>query len=65
MNSEPLAIPGDIDYLQIVLNSNLFKNDNPALYYNIVKQIGTGGCGKIFLVTKKENMKQFALKFIN
>lgn len=39
--------------------------DNPALYYDIVKQIGTGGYGKIYLVQAKSDKAYYALKFIN
>jgi hypothetical protein len=47
---EPFPLPANIDYRKLVEDSNLFKIDNPALYYDIVKQIGTGGYGKIYLV---------------
>jgi serine/threonine protein kinase len=60
-----LPLPGNIDYQKLVDDSNLFKLDNPALYYDIVKQVGTGGYGKIYLVQKKEDQTYFALKFIN
>lgn len=39
----------------IVKSKNLFKEDNPATYYDIVKPIGSGGYGKIYLVQKKDN----------
>lgn len=47
---EPLPLPANIDYRKLIEDSNLFKVDNPALYYDIVKQVGTGGYGKIYLV---------------
>jgi len=47
---EKLPLPGNIDYQKLIEDSNLFKLDNPALYYDIVKQVGTGGYGKIYLV---------------
>ncbi len=50
-----MTLPGNIDYQKLVSDSNLFKLDNPALYYDIVKQVGTGGYGKIYLVQKKED----------
>ena len=60
-----MPLPTDIDYKQLIEDSNLFKVDNPAQYYNIVKQIGTGGYGKIYLVSKKDDESYYALKFIN
>jgi serine/threonine protein kinase len=50
-----LPLPANIDYRKLVEDSNLFKVDNPAKYYDIVKQVGTGGYGKIYLVQKKED----------
>lgn len=47
---EPLPLPANIDYRKLIEDSNLFKIDNPAHYYDIVKQVGTGGYGKIYLV---------------
>lgn len=63
--TEPLPLPENIDYRKIVESSNLFKLDNPAMYYDIVKQIGQGGYGKIYLVQKKTDMSEYALKFIS
>lgn len=60
-----MPLPANIDYRKLVEDSNLFKVDNPAKYYDIVKQVGTGGYGKIYLVQKKEDQTFYALKFIN
>lgn len=54
---EPLPIPANLDYTAILESSNLFKQENPALYYDIIKQIGTGGYGKIYLVQRKDDLK--------
>jgi serine/threonine protein kinase len=62
---ESLPLPAHLDYRKLVEDSMLFKIDNPALYYDIVKQVGTGGYGKIYLVSKKVDKKYYALKFIN
>lgn len=62
---EAYPLPEHLDYRKLVEDSNLFKMDNPALYYDIVKQVGVGGYGKIYLVQKKADGKYFALKFIN
>eukprot|EP00347_Sterkiella_histriomuscorum_P022722 403337408 len=61
---EPLPLPGNIDYTALLESSKLFKQDNPALFYDIVKQIGSGGYGKIYMVQKKEDQTLYALKFI-
>lgn len=37
----------------LINNGNLIKHENPAYIYDIVKKIGTGGYGKIFLVKHK------------
>ena len=41
--------------------------DNPALYYSIIKLIGQGGFGKIYLVNKKNEvpLREYALKYVN
>jgi serine/threonine protein kinase len=41
--------------------------DNPALYYSIIKLIGQGGYGKIYLVNKKNEvpLREYALKYVN
>jgi hypothetical protein len=52
---EQHPLPAHLDYRKLIEDSNLFKCDNPALYYDIVKQVGTGGYGKIYLVQKKED----------
>jgi len=43
----------------------VFKNDDPSLYYEIVKKIGYGGFARVFLVKKKDQEGMMcALKFI-
>lgn len=63
-DEEPLPLPDNLDYTALLENSKLFKQDNPALYYDIIKQIGSGGYGKIYLVQRKDDQKLYALKFI-
>lgn len=61
-------MPSRLDYLRLIQHQNLFKLDNPALYYSIDKLIGQGGYGKIYLVHNKEDVEvkqQYALKFVN
>ena len=51
--------------MELVEKSTVFKEDNPALYYDIVKSIGSGGHGKIFLCKQKFKAREYkALKFI-
>jgi hypothetical protein len=45
---EPFPLPANLDYRKLIEDSNLFKTENPAIYYDIVKQIGSGGYGKIY-----------------
>ena len=60
-----MPLPTDYDYMHLIENEKLFTHKNPSDYYNIIKKIGIGGYGKIFLVTNKEdNEKEYALKFI-
>lgn len=57
-------MPGNTDYLNLIKSQKLFKEENPASYYDIIKQIGSGGYGKIYLVQRKQDESKFALKFI-
>ena len=60
-------MPGQREYTKLLQHHDLFKIDNPALYYSIQKMIGQGGYGKIYLVTRKneEPVRYYALKFVN
>ena len=41
------------------------KKDNPALHYRIIKKIGRGAFGVVFLVERHSDNKNFALKCSN
>jgi serine/threonine protein kinase len=41
-----------------------FSQEDPSKYYEIVKKIGYGGFARVFLVKRKDDGKQYALKFI-
>ena len=53
------------DEFQEKLNSlAVFLQDDPSKHYEIVKKIGYGGFARVFLVKRKDNGEQRALKFI-
>ena len=53
------------DEFQDRLNSlAVFLQDDPSKHYEIVKKIGYGGFARVFLVKRKDNNEQRALKFI-
>ncbi len=60
-------MPDQVSYFRLIQHQDLFKNDNPALYYSIQKLLGQGGYGKIYLVTIKGESPaiEYALKFVN
>jgi len=42
-------LPSQFEYVRLLEHKELFVRDNPANKYDIVKTIGQGGYGKIFL----------------
>jgi len=40
------------------------KTEHPSTYYNIDKEIGKGGFGKVYLCTRKSDGEPVAMKFV-
>jgi len=43
---------------------DVFKKEDPSLFYTIVKRIGTGGFSRVFLVKRNSDGFNCALKFV-
>jgi serine/threonine protein kinase len=43
---------------------SVFKQDDPSKFYEIIKKIGFGGFARVFLVKRKSDGYELALKFI-
>ncbi|CDW90783.1 p21-activated protein kinase [Stylonychia lemnae] len=48
---QEIPLPRNLEVARLMRNQSLFKQDNPAEYYDIIAQIGVGAYGKIFEVS--------------
>eukprot|EP00347_Sterkiella_histriomuscorum_P014808 403359448 len=51
-------------FLEQLEQNSVFSQDDPSKFYEIVKKIGYGGFARVFLVKRKDDNSQCALKFI-
>ena len=65
-NNKIYRNPSDDDLLTINLNLNLGKNNVGKIReYQIIKELGEGSFGTVYLVQKENTNKNYALKIIN
>jgi len=65
-NNKIYRNPSDDDLLTINLNLNLGKNNIGKIReYQIIKELGEGSFGTVYLVQKENTNKNYALKIIN
>ena len=60
---EVRPLPSREDFQKLTDQVTIIE-DNPENYYNLIRIIGEGGSGSVFLVSSKQNSSNFALKRI-
>ncbi len=59
-----VELPSEEQFSSELKSAAHFSQEDPSKYYEIVKKIGYGGFARVFLVKRKDDGKQYALKFI-
>jgi len=59
-----MPLPSESDFVSDLSKAAVFSTEDPSKSYEIVKKIGYGGFARVFLVKRKSDGMQCALKFI-
>ena len=63
--NEGMPLPSQQEFEDQMEGLTEYIKDDPSKHYNIIKKIGHGGFGKIFLVEHKERKDKMALKYVD
>lgn len=58
-------MPRESEFQKDTDEASIYKEDDPSKHYDILKKIGVGGFGKVFLCKKIDTGMECALKYVD